>query len=123
MKHLMPRWFAPKLAVLSLTALAGCTRDVQDARLSRVTEQALKQQTQQNRAMAELQKNLQHERSHLDQERAQLADDARKIAAARHRDPIVANAIVGAVGLLVAVVATARTASRVTAPRGTWRLA
>lgn len=103
MKHLMPRLFVLNLAVLSLTALAGCTRDVQDARLSRVTEQALEQQTQQNNAMAELQKNLQHERSHLDRERAQLEDEARKIAAARHRDPIVANAIVGAVGLLVAV--------------------
>lgn len=103
MKHLMPRWFVPNLAVLSLTALAGCTRDVQDARLSRVTEQALEQQAQQNKAMAELQKNLQKERSHLDQQRAQLEDEARKIAAARHRDPILANAIVGAVGLLVAV--------------------
>ena len=103
MKHLMPRWFIPNLAVLSVTALAGCTRDVQDARLSRVTEQALEQQTQQNKTMAELQKNLQHERSHLDQQRAQLENEARKIAAARHRDPILANAIVGAVGLLVAV--------------------
>jgi hypothetical protein len=103
MKHLMPHWFVPNLAVLSLTVLAGCTGDVQDARLSRVTEQALEQQTQQNKAMAELQKNLQHERSHLDEQRAQLENEARKIAAARHRDPIVANAIVGAVGLLVAV--------------------
>ena len=103
MKQLMPRWFVPKLAVLMLTAITGCTSDVQDARLSRVTEQALEQQTQQNKAMAELQKNLQHERSHLDQERAQLEHEARKIAAARHRDPIVANAILGAVGLLVAV--------------------
>ena len=103
MKHLMPRRFIPRLIVLSLTALAGCTRDVQDARLSRVTEQALEQQTQQNKTMAELQKNLQHERSHLDQERAHLEVEARRIAAARHRDPIVANAIVGAVGLLVAV--------------------
>jgi len=103
MKHLKSRWYGPTLAVLSLTTLAGCTRDVQDERLSRVTEQALEQQTQQNEAMAELQKNLQHERSHLDEQQAQLDDERRKIAAARHRDPIVANAIVGAVGLLVAV--------------------
>ncbi len=103
MKHLMSRWFVPTPAVLSLIILAGCTHDVQDARLSRVTEQALEQQTQQNKAMAELQKNLQQERSHLDQERAQLEDESRKIAAARHRDPLVANAILGAAGLLVAV--------------------
>jgi len=103
MKHLKFRWYALTQAILILTTLAGCTRDVQDDRLSRVTEQALEQQTQQNKAMAELQKNLQHERWHLDEQRAQLEDDARKIAAARHRDPIVANAIVGAVGLLVAV--------------------
>jgi len=103
MKHLKFRWYGPNLAFLSLTALAGCTRDVHDERLSRVTEQALEQQTRQNQAMAELQKNLQHERSHLDEQQAQLDDERRKIAAARHRDPIVANAIMGAVGLLVAV--------------------
>jgi hypothetical protein len=103
MKDLMSRWFVRKLAVLGLTALAGCTRDVQDARLSRVTEQALEQQTHQNKAMADLQKNLQNERSHLDEQQAQLDDERRKIAAARHRDPILANAILGAVGLLVAV--------------------
>ncbi len=83
--------------------LVGCTRDVQDERLSRVTEQALEQQTRQNQAMADLQKNVQHERMHLDEQQAQLDDERRKIAATRHRDPIVANAIVGAVGLLVAV--------------------
>jgi hypothetical protein len=102
MKHLMPRLIVP-MATLSLMTLVGCTRDVQDARLSRVTQQALEQQAQQNKAMAELQKNVQKERSHLDQQRAELEDEARKIAAARHRDPIVANAILGAVGLLVAV--------------------
>ena len=103
MKHHMPHSILLILEVLTLITVGGCGRDVQDARLSRVTEQALEQQTQQNKAMAELQKNLQHERSHLDQERAQLEDEARKIAATRHRDPILANAILGAVGLLVAV--------------------
>jgi len=82
--------------------LAGCTRDVQDARLSRVTEQALEQQTRQNQAMAELQKNLQVERTHLDQERAKLEEDARQIAANRHRDPLIAGALVSVAGLLVA---------------------
>lgn len=103
MKHRMPHSILLILEILILITVGGCGRDVQDARLSRVTQLALEQQAQQNKAMAELQKNLQKERSHLDQQRAQLEGEARKIAAARHRDPILANAIVGAVGLLVAV--------------------
>ncbi|MGE4104385.1 MAG: hypothetical protein AB7E74_20675 [Pirellulales bacterium] len=71
--------------------------------MSRVTEQALEQQSRQNEAMADLQKNLQQERSHLDEQRAQLEEERRSIAAARHRDPLIANAIIAAVGLLVAV--------------------
>jgi len=75
MKHPKFRWHGSRLTVLVLATLVGCTRDVQDARLSRVTEQALEQQTRQNQAMAELQKNLQHERSHLDEQQAQLDGD------------------------------------------------
>ena len=91
-----------------LAATSGCESD--DARLARASQEAAARQAEQNREMAQLvqsQQALQHgidaERGHLDQQRTVLEDERRAIATERVRDPIIANALIGAVILAACV--------------------
>jgi hypothetical protein len=117
--------------VLILAAtLAGCDRD---ERLMRLSEQSLARQAEQNRQMAqqsqqvadatrslveadararaelieaqhELEAGIQTERDKLDQQRQILEQDRQSVAAARVREPVIAQAI-GAAACLLAVMA------------------
>jgi hypothetical protein len=80
----------------------GC--DSSDERLARVSQEAAARQADQNREMARLvesqqgmQQGIDVQRGHLDQQRTVLEDERRAIAAERVRDPIIANALTGAV--------------------------
>jgi hypothetical protein len=84
----------------------GCGSD--DERLVRATQEADARQAEQNREMARLvadqqsiQKGIENEHERLDEQRTALDDERRAIAAARVRDPIIANALIGAVVLAV----------------------
>jgi hypothetical protein len=84
----------------------GCGSD--DERLIRATQEADARQAEQNREMARLvadqqsiQKGIENEHERLDEQRTALDDERRAIAAARVRDPIIANALIGAVVLIV----------------------
>jgi hypothetical protein len=90
------------VAMLVLPAASGC--DSGDARLARMSEDAASRQADQNREIAHLvetqqalQRGLDDERGKLDQQRTLLEDERRAIASQRIRDPIIANALVGAV--------------------------
>jgi thiol:disulfide interchange protein len=91
-----------------LVATSGCESD--DARLARVSQEAAARQAEQNREMARvvesqqaLQQGIDAERGHLDQQRTVLEDERRAIATERVRDPIIANALIGAVILAACV--------------------
>jgi hypothetical protein len=84
----------------------GCGSD--DERLVRATQEADARQAEQNREMARLvadqqsiQKGIENEHERLDEQRTALDDERWAIAAARVRDPIIANALIGAVILAV----------------------
>jgi hypothetical protein len=88
------------LGVLS----GGCDSD--DARVARLAQEAATRQAEQSREMARLvesqqglQQGIDAQRGHLDQQRTVLEDERRAIAAERIRDPIIANALTGAVVL------------------------
>jgi hypothetical protein len=95
------------IALCLLACLArGCGSD--DERLVRATQEADARQAEQNREMARLvadqqniQKGIENEHERLDEQRTALDDERRAIAAARVRDPIIANALIGAVILAV----------------------
>jgi hypothetical protein len=87
---------------LLVAAASGCESD--DARLARVSQEAAARQAEQNREIARvvesqqaLQQEIDADRGHLDQQRTVLEDERRAIAAERVRDPIIANAMIGAV--------------------------
>ncbi len=91
-----------------LAAAKGCESD--DARVARLAEEAAVRQAEQNREIARLvesqqalQQDLDAQRGHLDQQRTVLEDERRAIAAERVRDPIIANALIGAVILAACV--------------------
>jgi hypothetical protein len=84
----------------------GCGSE--DERLVRATQEADARQAEQNREVARLvadqqsiQKGIANEHERLDEQRSALDDERREIAAARFRDPIIANALIGAVVLAV----------------------
>jgi hypothetical protein len=106
----MNRNFELHLLILGLliAAASGCESD--DARLARVSQEAAARQAEQNREIARvveseqaLKQEIDADRGHLDQQRTALEDERRSIAAARIRDPIIANALVGAVILAACV--------------------
>jgi thiol:disulfide interchange protein len=106
----MNRNFELHLLIVGLlvAAASGCESD--DARLARVSQEAAARQAEQNREMAQLvqsqqalQQGIDADRGHLDQQRTVLEDERRAIAAERIRDPIVANALLGAVILAACV--------------------
>jgi hypothetical protein len=91
-----------------LAATSGCESD--DARLARASQEAAARQAEQNREMARvvesqqaLQQGIDAERGHLDQQRTVLEDERRSIASERVCDPIIANALIGAVILAACV--------------------
>jgi hypothetical protein len=91
-----------------LVATSGCESD--DSRVARVSQEAANRQADQSREMARvvesqqaLQQGIDAERGHLDQQRTVLEDERRSIASERVRDPIIANALIGAVILVACV--------------------
>ena len=99
MKHIIG-WLLV-LGVL-LAAEKGCESD--DSRVARLSQEAAARQAEQNAEIARLvesqqalQQGLDAQRGHLDQQRTALEDERRAITAERVRDPIIANALLGAV--------------------------
>ena len=121
---------SPGVAMLTMTLLlaAGCS-DSRDERFRQLAEQSLRQQSEQNKRLAEqsgqiaeasrrlvegdaearkelltaqrhLTSELHSERASIDRRREEMEQERRNIAAQRHRDPVIAQAI-GAVGLLL----------------------
>jgi len=99
------RWsgFGVFILVAAIT-LGGCGSE--DARVARVAEEADARQADQNREISRLvasqqalQQGIDGERRRLDQQRTALDDERRSIARERVRDPIIANALIGAVVL------------------------
>jgi hypothetical protein len=79
----------------------GCESDRE--RVARLSQEAAARQAEQNREIARLvesQQSLQHEietqHQHLDEQRTALETELREIANQRFRDPIIANALIGA---------------------------
>ena len=124
----MPKNLSPGVAMLMMTLLlaAGCD-DSRDERFRQLAQQALREQSEQNKRMADqnreiaeaskhlvendsqarkemiaahgtLQKELQTERTNIHQQLSDLESERREISKQRGRDPIIAQAI-GAVGL------------------------
>jgi len=121
------------LPVLTLVVLiCGCGTSEADGRYEQLVEKTLDQQATQNQAMAkqsqevaeatrqlvegdakarqemaathrDLQTGLQSERKNIDRQHDELEKERRQIAAQRHRDPIVAQAILQVGGYLAAV--------------------
>jgi hypothetical protein len=112
------------MATSASIIIVGCD---DDKRLVELSRESLNRQAEQNQEMARqsqtvaeatkqliqaesdvqkdathLQQQLHAERAGLDQQYEQLETERRTMAAQRHRDPIIAQAIAGAVGLLVA---------------------
>jgi hypothetical protein len=90
------------LLCLLMCLARGCGSD--DERLVRATQDADVRQAEQNRELAQLvadqqsvQKGIENQHQRLDEQRSALDDERRSIAAARVRDPIIANALLGAV--------------------------
>ena len=91
------------LLLCFLVAVAsGCGSG--DERLIRATQEADARQAEQNRELAQVvtdqqtvQKGIENQHQHLDEERSALDSERRAIAAERVRDPIIANALIGAV--------------------------
>ena len=81
-----------------MRAWPECLKRRLPARPSRTREIARLVESQQA-----LQQGIDAERGHLDQQRTALEDERRAIAAERVRDPIIANALIGAVILAACV--------------------
>ena len=127
----MPKNLSPGVAMLMMTLLlaAGCD-DSRDERFRQLAQQALREQSEQNKRMADqsreiaeaskhliendsqarkemiaahatLQKELQTERTNIHQQLSDLESERRQIAKQRGRDPIIAQTI-GGVGLTLA---------------------
>ena len=122
------------LRVLTLVVLiCGCGTSEPDGRYEQLVDKTLEQQAAQNQAMAkqsqevaeatrqlvegdakarqemaathrDLQTGLQSERKNIDRQHDALEQERRQIASQRHRDPIVAQAIIQVGGYLAAVV-------------------
>ena len=129
-----PRRIPALLPVLTLVVLiCGCGTSKPDGRYEQLVEKTLEQQAAQNQAMAkqsqevaeatrqlvegdakarremaathrDLQTGLQSERKNIDRQHDELEQERREIAAQRHRDPIIAQAIIQVGGYLAAVV-------------------
>ncbi len=127
----MPKNLSPGVAMLTMTLLlmAGCA-DSRDERYRQLAQQALHEQSEQNKRLAEQSKQiaeasrrlvegdaaarkdllatqkqltseLHSKRAGIDRQREELEQERRNIAAQRHRNPVIAQAI-GAVGLTLA---------------------
>ena len=127
----MPKNLSPGVAMLMMTLLlaTGCD-DSRDERFRQLAQQALREQSEQNKRMADqsreiaeaskhliendsqarkemiaahatLQKELQTERTNIHQQLSDLESERRQIAKQRGRDPIIAQTI-GGVGLTLA---------------------
>jgi len=128
----MPKNPSPAVAILLMMTLlltTGCA-DSRDERFRQLAQQALREQAEQNKRMADqsreivaasrrlvegdaaarkdlltahrqLTSELHSERASIDRQREELEQERRNIAAQRHRDPVIAQAI-GAVGLTLA---------------------
>ncbi len=102
MKQHIVAWLLILAALLA--AAKGCESD--DSRVAKLSQEAAARQAEQNREIAQLvesqqalQQGLDTQRGHLDQQRTVLEDERRAIADERVRDPIIANALIGAVVL------------------------
>jgi hypothetical protein len=96
------------MLALLVAAANGCGS--QDERLVRATQEADARQAEQNRELAQvvadqqsIQKGIENQHQRLDDERSALDSERRAIAAQRVRDPIIANALIGAVILAACV--------------------
>lgn len=95
----MPRM---TLIVALIAITSGCSSESPDARLTRVTEQALTEQAAQNQRMAELEQDVQSRSAQIDTQRDELEQQRQDLARARVREPLVANALASVTSLLVA---------------------
>ena len=127
----MPKNLSPGAVMLMMTLLliTGCA-DSRDERFRQLAQQALHEQSEQNKRLAEqsrqiaeasrrlvegdaaarkdllaahkqLMSELHSERANLDRQHEEMEQERRNIAARCHRDPVIAQAI-GAVGLTLA---------------------
>ena len=127
----MPKNLSPGAVMLMMTLLliTGCA-DSRDERFRQLAQQALHEQSEQNKRLAEqsrqiaeasrrlvegdaaarkdllaahkqLMSELHSERANLDRQHEEMEQERRNIAARRHRNPVIAQAI-GAVGLTLA---------------------
>ena len=130
MSNLRLRHLLPKLLLMILLLLEGCgpprneltpvveemtrrqaaqqeavVRQSQD--LSKASQQLVESDAQARRDLAkwqaEVQSQIESERQAVDQERDSLEGERREIARQRHRDPLIAAALIQAATLLVAV--------------------
>jgi hypothetical protein len=92
------------MLALLVATLRGCGST--DERLVRATQEADARQAEQHRELAQvvtdqqnIQKGIETQHQHLDDERSALDSERRALAAERVRDPIIANALIGAVVL------------------------
>jgi len=95
----------PRVAAMAIVAAAtlimiGCD---ENQRIADLAQRELEHRAAETQQLAELHSKVQKERLELGQGRDQLEEDRRQIANQRHRDPLIANAINGAVWLLVCV--------------------
>lgn len=95
----MPKTF---LTVLLAILASGCSSESPDARLTRVTEQALTEQAAQNQRLAELEETVQLRSAALDRQRDGLEQQRQDLARARIREPLLANSLLSVTTLLVA---------------------
>lgn len=114
------------LVLIAFLIIAGCSSD--NDRLADLSRQSLDRQAEQNRLVeannrqvidasqklveaeaqarrdnSQLQQQIQSERSRISEQRDALEQERREIANQRNRDPIIAESIQAAVGVLVAV--------------------
>lgn len=90
------------LIVMLAIVTCGCSTESPDARLTRVTEQALAEQAAQNQKMSDLEKQVQARSADLDQDRDELERQRQELASARLREPLVANALLSVAALVIA---------------------
>ena len=127
----MPKNLSPGVAMMTMTLLlaVGCA-DSRDERFRQLAQQSLREQSEQNKRLAEqskqiaeasrrlvegdaearkdllaaqkqLSSELHSERAGIDRQREEMEQERRNIAAQRHRDPVIAQAI-NAFGLTLA---------------------
>ena len=90
---------AVTIAVAAALTMTGC--DDENSRLAELAQRELEHRAAETKQLAEMHSKVQEERIELGNGRDRLEADRRQLATQRHRDPLIATAITGAIGLLV----------------------